>query len=72
MAFKDLKEIKASLVKTGYPDYPAYLVLKAKEAKEVLLEPLLSPIPETISPSKAKKVLKESGAEEDDLGHPVQ
>jgi len=38
-----------------------------KEVREVLLEPLLSPIPETISPSKVRKAPKENGAEEDGL-----
>jgi hypothetical protein len=47
-------------------------VLKARKVKEVLLEPLLSPIPETISLSKVKRVLKESGVGGDDLDHPVQ
>jgi len=71
MVFKDLKEIKANLARTGYQDYPAYLALRAREEKEVLLEPLLLPIPATISLSKARKAPKENEAGEDDLDRPV-
>lgn len=71
MVFKDLKEIKANLARMAYQDYPAYLVLRAREAKEVLLELLPLPIPATISLSKARKAPKENGAGEDDLDRPV-
>lgn len=71
MVFKGLKEIKANLAKTGYQDYPVYLALRAREAKEVLLEPLPLPIPATISLSKVRKAPKENEAGEDDLDRPV-